>query len=89
MFWWPGTKSGMIHGARRMKIDEIAPSTVPASHSMMLATRHASGSSPFSRSSTKTGTKAAEMAVSATRLRIRFGTLNAIRNAPRAGLVLK
>ena len=55
----------------------------------MLATRHASGSRPLSRSSTNTGTNAAEMAVSATRLRIRFGTLKAIRNAPSAGLVLK
>src|SRR3954454_6600616 len=86
MFWFPGTKSGINHGAIRTNSAESAPSTTAASHRTMLATRHASGSRPSSRSCAKTGTNAAEIALSATRLRTRFGTLKAIRKAPSAGL---
>ena len=70
----------------RMKSAESPPRMTAVSHRTMLATRHASGSLPSSRSWTNTGTNAAEIALSATRLRTRFGTLKAIRNAPSAGL---
>ncbi len=89
MFWLPGTNSGISQGATRMKSAERPPRITAASQRTTLATRHASGSLPSSRSWTNTGTNAAEIALSATRLRTRFGTLNAIRNAPRAGLAPK
>ena len=73
----PTSSIGTSSGASRMNRAEIAPSTTAVVHSTMPATRHASFSSPFSRSSRNTGTKAALMALSATIARIRLGRLNA------------
>ena len=77
----PGTKICMNHGAASMNTAEMAPRTIAVIQITMLATRQASASPRVSRSSTNTGTKAALMALSATRLRIRLGTLKAITNA--------
>ena len=77
----PGTNTCMNSGAASMNTAETAPSTIAVIQITMLATRQASASPRVSRSSTNTGTNAALIALSATRLRTRLGTLKAITNA--------
>ena len=77
----PGAKIGTITGAASTNTAVIAPSTMVTMKISCEARRNASFLSPFSSCSRKTGTKAAWMAASAKRLRIRFGTWKAIVNA--------
>ncbi len=81
---YPGTSSGMITGASRIKAAVSAPRTSSTKNISVEARRKASRRSPRSSCSVKTGTKAAWMAASAKRLRIRFGAAKATVNADMA-----
>ena len=81
-FWSnPGANSGMITGASSTNSAVSEPSTTAITNTSADATRNASARPRFSSCSVKTGTNAAWSAASANRLRIRFGTWNAIVNA--------
>ncbi len=81
--------SGMITPASAMKITVITPSTARISPNSAPARLNASRFSPFSSSSVKTGTKAADSAASANRLRTRLGTWKASVNAEAGPVVPK
>ena len=79
----------MIHGATRMKTTVSVPSTTRMRPNSAPASSNASLRFFCSRSSVKTGTKAALSAESATSARTRFGTWNAIVNAEKGPEVPK
>ena len=82
---WPYSSRCTYSGAVSMNTALTAPRNTAVVHSTMPATRHASRSRPPSCSSRNTGTKAPEMALSATMLRTRLGRLKATLNADIAG----
>ena len=67
----------MMSGASSMQSAVRPERPSSSSQKTVDATRHARAFSPFSSSSLKTGTNAAESAASATSARTRFGTWNA------------
>ncbi len=77
----PGANNGMITGASSTNSAVIRPSDTEITNTSADATRNASFRPRCSSCSVKTGTNAACSAASANRLRIRFGTWNAIVNA--------
>ena len=81
--------SGMTTGANTMKIAVTDPSTARIRKNSVDASRKASARLRCSRSSVKTGTKAAVIAWSATSMRSRLGIWKAIVNAEKAPLVAK
>ncbi len=85
----PGVSAGMRYGATTTKNTEIVVSAAAMRTTNVDASWNASRLRPFSSSSVKTGTNAADSAASANRLRTRFGTWKASVNAENGPLVPK